>query len=191
MEKAVTAMPEDAFIRHLEEHHADQIAMSWPASGKHRRFADRGVHETYHDSFLHREPRRAGHDHESYQWTGWEVRGDMGAKGWTQRTACICLHPPQHRADCTGKLGLSITGDTVNSRSAQEQLWGKLVEEVRFLKSLEAFPTAENKKASGIPRAKALAYAEALALILNPISPDVDTIRKEAMRLYREKYDAE
>lgn len=185
MHKPVVDMSDNVFIAHMELHHEKDLPIQWPEALPLRRLASRGVWLAYHDHFLHKAPRRAGHEHTLYLWTGWE-RKDMSNKGWVQRTPCNCLHPPTHQPDCTGRLGLTLVGDTYGP-SAQDKLWEKLDGLMDGLISLGK----NDMKYAAVPQAEALAYATALALILNPSDPDVNIIRKEAVRRWKERNNAE
>lgn len=176
--KSVKEMTEDELITHLEDEHNYALAHRWPKQGPQRKLHDREVFETYHDCFLHKAPRKAGHQHDSYQWTGWKETDMAGRTPWEQRTPCICLEPPRHSPDCTGKLGV-MTAVGNRGKSAQQQLWEKLDEQMDILKG----------KADQEAYGKAFAYATALALILDPVKPNIDLIRKQAVERWKERQE--
>lgn len=183
--RSVSRMDDLAIIAHFEKHHNEAIEMSWPKTGLHRRLGDRSVWIAYHDH-LHKSPRRAGHDHKNYTWTGWEIqnmtqRHTAGTVKWEQRTPCSCLHPPTHQPDCTGRQGLVVLSGNGGS-TAQDELWRKLVYCIDLLKGAQK----DNAETSGYARG----LATALAYIRSPLSPDVDAIRKEAMEMWRKKHNA-
>ncbi len=178
-------MSDDEFIRHLEEKHPGDIRMRWPKSGPQRRMTSRKTHELYHDMFLHREPRRADHSHEAYYWTDWEGNERMD-RGWTQKTPCVCLHPPTHAPDCTGKLGVNMVDETTGP-SAYQKIWAALDLLTDELKSGTAAGVTLTAGELTEHKARASAYCYALALMMSPSSPDMDAIRKEAMRRWKER----
>ena len=171
----VNVMTEEELITHLETHHSQGVSLLFR---RRRKLSDRKTWETYHDHWLHRaNPLAADHEHEAYQWTGWEGN-DMVDRGWQQQTRCVCLQPPRHADDCPGKLGVVILGDR-HGPSAREKLWERLDIVMGSLKA----KTAEHM---GEARVEAAAYAYALAVLINPGFPDVDAIRKEAVRRWKE-----
>lgn len=175
----VNEMSEEDLIRHLEERHSEGVSLLFK---RRRKLATRGVWETYHDHWLHRDnPLAADHQHEGYQWTGWEGN-DMVDRGWQQQTRCVCLQPPRHQADCPGKMGVVILGER-HGPSAREKIWEALDLLTDELKAL----TCEDMSAG---RARASAYAYCLAVMMSPAQPDPDAIRKEAMRRWRERQAA-
>lgn len=182
MYEAVLGMSDEDLIGHLESEHAEAMAFRWPTEGPHRSLACRRTFEVYHDYFLHTLPREASHEHR----TGWEVREKLTRSRWEQRTPCICLHPPTHQPDCTGKLGLVLIDDRPVGPSAQEKLWAELD---RLMDGLKATPEYDLKYAA-VPKAEARAFALALALMINPSNPDTATIRHIAVRRWKERQNA-
>lgn len=173
----VNAMSEEELIKHLEEKHGNGgVSLLFK---RRRRLAEPKTWETYHDHWLHRDnPLAADHEHEGYQWTGWEGN-DMVDRGWQQHTRCVCLQPPRHQPDCPGKMGVVILGDR-HGPSAREKIWEALDTLMDGLKALSL------EDMSG-GRHMAAAYAFALACMMDPATPDPDAIRKEAVRRWKER----
>jgi hypothetical protein len=172
---------EEELISHLEASHSNngEVLLLFK---KHRRLANRSTWEHYHDYWLHRDsPYKPDHEHERYIWSGWES-GSMVDRGWTQSTRCVCLQPPRHQPDCPGRMGVLVLGDR-HGPSAREVIWEKLDS---LMDGLKAINHADMAGA----RAEAGAYAFALAVMMNPSEPDVDAIRKEAMRRWKERSNA-
>jgi len=76
-------------------------------------------------------------------------------------------------------MGVIVLGDR-HGPSAREVIWCKLDALMSGLKALS------HEDMTGA-RAEAGAYAFALAAMMNPAEPDVDAIRKEAMRRWKEQ----
>lgn len=179
----VIEMTDEELISHLEQHHTDEIALSFK---KRRMISDRSTWETYHDYWLHRaSPRKPGHEHERYIWSGWEKGSGSMNRGWQQQTRCVCLEPPRHAPDCPGKLGVIVLGER-HGPSARDRLWAGLDTAMDILKNPKEDNRPERPETVGMARGLALA----LACLLNPAEPDEAAIRKEAMRRWRERNNA-
>lgn len=172
---------EEELIAHLEQHHSNNGEISILFK-KRRRLADRSTWEHYHDYWLHRDnPYKADHEHDRYIWSGWES-GNMVDRGWTQSTRCVCLQPPRHQPDCPGRMGVLVLGDR-HGPSAREVIWERLDS---LMDSMMSLPKAERQ--SLIYSQEVMkAYAFSLAAMMNPSTPDVDAIRKEAVRRWKER----
>lgn len=172
---------DEDFIRHLEQHHSDGIALTFK---KRRRLSTREVWETYHDYWLHRaNPVAAHHEHESYLWTGWE-RSMALDRGWLQQTRCVCLQPPNHATDCPGKLGVLVLADR-HGPSARDLLWDRLDITMDYLMNNrdKESPSRTVVEARGL----AVGVTFALAAMISPAKPDEKAIKAEAMRRWKER----
>lgn len=184
LHKPVSRMSDAEVIAHMEDCHPAALAVRWPQTGPGRNLADRHVWVAYHDHFVHKSPRRAGHDHKSYVWTGWEqstMRTDVSPR-WEQRTPCNCLHPPTHQPDCTGRQGLVVISNEPGA-TAQDRLWAELVRCIGLLRGKQKGDEKLAEFARGL--------ATGLAYIRSPLSPNVDAIRKDAMTMWKKANDAE
>lgn len=162
---AISSLSDYQFTQHLMLEHPADIRMRW--NGSDRRLMTRHMHEVYHD-YLHR-TKNTGHEHEE---------GIMAARGWVQQTPCVCLDPPQHRDDCTGKRGTLVLADR-HGPSLREIAWQELDD---IMDRLMTTP-AEDGRDPG--RAEATAYL--LAHMESPYKPDIQEIRAEAMRRWNER----
>jgi len=165
----------------MEDCHREALALRWPQEGSLRRLPDRNVWLFYHDHFVHKAPRRAGHEHKSYVWTGWEQANmKTVSPRWEQRTPCNCLHPPTHSPDCTGRQGLVVISNEPGA-TAQDRLWAELVSCIGLLKGAKKGDEKLAEYTRGI--------ATALAYIRSPLSPNVDAIRKDGMAMWKKAHD--
>lgn len=172
---------DEELIRHLEERHPAGLALKFSAA--HRELASRRTWHVYHDFWLHKaSPGGADHKHEGYLWTGWEREAVKGIPGWKQMIRCTCLHPPTHQADCPGKQGVVVIGEDNVGPSARQKLWAELDKLTSWLMSKKGTRTF-----TGTQQAEAGAFALALALLDNPSDPDIDAVRKEAMKRWKER----
>jgi len=160
-------MDDTEFADHLMAEHAADLRMRW--IGSDRRIRTRRTHEVYHN-YLHR-TKKQSHEHGSES---------MAARGWVQKTACTCLDPPQHQADCTGKNGVLVLEDR-HGPSIWELVWGELDDIMDRLMN----PGSEAEDGRDPGRAEATAYI--LAIFENPTKPDIQAIRAEAVRRYQER----
>lgn len=171
---------DEDLIRHLEEQHPEDLAMVFTEG--HRRFASRRTWDVYHDHWLHRaKPDAPGHEHKGYLWSGWE-RGGMTSKGWVQKTPCRCLQPPSHQADCTGRQGVIVLGETAGP-SAMDRIWAGLDTAMGILMDPGQKQDPERPETVGMARGMAIA----LACMMNPADPDESAIRKEAVKRWKER----
>lgn len=100
---------------------------------------------------------------------------------WVQRTPCVCLDPPTHSEGCTGKSGLVIDPQHAGAGpSLLEKMWEELDSIVDRLKTRQE---AEDGRDPG--RAEMAAYF--IAMFINPYSPDMQAVRKESMRRWKER----
>lgn len=103
--------------------------------------------------------------------------------GWKQMSRCTCLQPPSHQADCPGRQGVIVLGEDNGGPSAREKLWAKLDEITAGLLGMKK----ADVNYAGVVKAEAATIAWCLALLDNPSEPDVNAVRKEAMRRWRDR----
>lgn len=103
----------------------------------------------------------------------------MGDRGWVQQTPCVCLQPPKHQPDCTGRLGVLVLSDR-HAPSLHEKLWEEMD---RLMEGLMTESDAED----GGDRFRAQGVAYCLAVFENPYAPSVPEIRKKAMARWKEQ----
>lgn len=164
---AVSDMRSAEFTDHLMASHANDLAMAW--TGSDGRLRTRHMHVVYHD-YLHR-TKEQEHRHGSES---------MARRGWTQQTACVCLDPPQHSEDCTGRRGVLILGDQ-HGPSIYDKVWERLDDIMDRLMN----PGSEAEDGRDPGRAEATAYI--IAIFENPAAPDIQAVRAEAVRRYKER----
>lgn len=181
MYKAVVRSDDEDFIRHLEREHPDELAHRWTRAGHGRRMLTRKLYETYHDFWLHRSnPTKATHEHDGYLWEGKDMVKLL--KGWLQQTRCVCLEPPEHREDCPGNRGVLVLNE-MHGASAREKLWEELDKGTAGLMDYAASIISPVQTEAQKNFTRGIAFA--LAIMENPVEPDIDSIRKEAMRRWR------
>lgn len=173
---------DEELIRHLEEKHPADLALKFTAN--HRELSSRRAWHVFHDFWLHRAaPGGADHEHESYMWTGWERETVRLPSGWKQMTRCTCLQPPTHQSDCPGKQGVVVLGEDHGGPSARQRIWIRLDSHMDGLMGKSDF----DLKYAAVPKAEAAMLAWCLAAMDNPADPDVDAIRKEAVKRWKER----
>lgn len=182
MNSIVIRYSDEELIQHLEKHHPADLAMVFTEG--HRRFSARRTWNVYHDFWLHRaSPTVPDHEHESYLWTGWERMNTRLPKGWKQMSRCTCLQPPTHQADCPGRQGVVVLSEDNGGPSARERIWIRLDSHTDGLMS----KSTEEFKFGAVPKAEAATLAWCLAVMDNPSDPDVNAVRKEAMKRWKER----
>jgi hypothetical protein len=72
-----------------------------------------------------------------------------------------------------------------------EKIWAELdqavIESIRLKKRADSLGEGEGWTEAIEEKGRCLGIAESLAIILNPYDPDVNEVRREAMRRYRNK----
>lgn len=164
---AVSAMRNVDFTDHLMAEHASGLAMAW--TGSDGRLRTRDMHVVYHE-YLHR-TKEQEHRHGSES---------MARKGWTQQTICVCLDPPQHSDDCTGKRGVLLHPGT-HGPSIFDRVWERLDDIMDRLMN----PGSEAEDGRDPGRAEATAYI--IAIFENPANPDIQSVRAEAVARYQKR----
>lgn len=96
---------------------------------------------------------------------------------WAQSTACKCLHPPTHSADCPGKNGVVLDPYDYVGPKILESYWLQLDECVDSLLD-ESLP----KTSAAMMRGRAEAYAWCIAKLINQAEPNMKSVRDESMR---------
>lgn len=180
-------MDDKAFVAHLELGHPESTISLWAETGAFslREFArsghlERRQWDVYHE-YLHRSevshthgPSGSGFSRGTDNGTSRE-EGTMRTR-WVQTTGCTCLDPPKHMADCPGRSGTIILNGSVEGKglSIIHQLWSELD---RLMAALKEGTDADD----GGDRFRAQGLAFALAVFINPASPDVQEIRRTAV----------
>lgn len=190
--EAFLDLDDEGRVIHLERYHADQTGgMTFKpepdrvARGLGRRLLEGLTWAVYHD-YLHKEG--IDHEHAARQLDRSDTAGEDPGRVPSGRADAGTArdHSDHGRTRPTSnpdnlQLWRDVPGGAVSAPTILQTLWGELD---RIVERLLAGPDAVAEDGRDQGRAEGVAYC--IAVMTNPYQPDIEAVKTECMRRYRE-----